>query len=89
MNMRQAGRTSGPLGGAKVLGRYVPSEAGFPRPRTSGRSLKRIASSGRATIPIPTTPNYLEELREMVAQMRESGLSAIVAENVARAYKLG
>jgi hypothetical protein len=51
--------------------------------------LKRIASSGRATIPIPTTPNYLEELREMVAQMRESGLSAIVAENVARAYKLG
>ena len=39
--------------------------------------------------PHPDHPgNYLEELREMVAPMADSGRRAILGENVARAYKL-
>jgi hypothetical protein len=39
--------------------------------------------------PHPDHPgNYLEELREMVAPMAESGRRAILGGNVARAYKL-
>jgi predicted TIM-barrel fold metal-dependent hydrolase len=39
--------------------------------------------------PHPDHPgNYLEELREMVAPMPDSGRRAILGENVARAYKL-
>ena len=40
--------------------------------------------------PHPDHPgNYLEELRGMVAPMRETGRRAILGENVARVYKLG
>jgi predicted TIM-barrel fold metal-dependent hydrolase len=39
--------------------------------------------------PHPDHPgNYLEELREMIAPMKESGRRAILGENVAKAYRL-